>query len=47
MEGKPKALLIDSILLGRPGTAMPPWEALLTREEAVWIVEQLQQGLSP
>ncbi len=43
--GKPDGLLVNSILHGRPGTPMPPWEGLLTREEADWIVQQLRKGL--
>lgn len=32
------------ILRGRPGTAMPPWEFLLTSGDAQWIAEQLLKG---
>jgi cytochrome c55X len=35
-------LLIDTILFGRHGTPMPPWEFELTRDEAAWIVERLR-----
>lgn len=45
LEGKPDELLINTILLGRPGTAMPPWQPMLTHEEAVWLVEQLRAGV--
>jgi cytochrome c55X len=45
LENKPMELLINSILFGRPGTPMPPWNSILTREETVWIVEQLTQGM--
>ena len=45
LAGKPFELLVNSIIYGRPGTPMPPWEGLLTREEAQWLVEQLQEGL--
>ncbi len=30
-----------AVLMGRPGTAMPPWKAFLTEDEADWIVRQL------
>lgn len=40
-------LLVNSIIHGRPGTAMPPWREMISREEAEWIVDQLRQGLSP
>lgn len=45
LEGKPDELLINTILLGRPGTAMPPWNPMLTHEEAAWLVEQLRAGV--
>lgn len=37
----------DTILYGVPGTPMPPWESLLSTEEAVWIARQLKDGLDP
>jgi len=37
--------LAATILYGRPGTAMPPWQDFLSPDEAAWIVRQLQQGL--
>jgi cytochrome c55X len=45
LHGKPSEFLVSTILLGRPGTAMPPWDAFLTRSEAHWLVLQLQQGV--
>ena len=45
LNGKPKELLVTTILEGRSGTAMPPWKAMLTHDEAEWITVQLQQGL--
>lgn len=45
LQGKPTEFLISTILLGRPGTAMPPWDAFLSRSEAHWLVLQLQQGV--
>ncbi len=45
LAGKPDELLINTILEGRTGTAMPPWRGLLTEAEAVWLVEQLRSGL--
>ncbi|HSJ47409.1 MAG TPA: cytochrome c [Gammaproteobacteria bacterium] len=45
LEGKPDELLINTILHGRPGTAMPPWQALLSEEDAVWLVETLRAGV--
>jgi cytochrome c55X len=33
--------VIETILEGRPGTPMPPWKAMLSREEATWIAAYL------
>lgn len=45
LADKPVELLVNSILQGRPGTAMPPWQGMLSRDEAEWIVDQLRQGM--
>ena len=45
LDGKPKELLVTTILEGRTGTAMPPWKAMLTQDEAEWITVQLLQGV--
>lgn len=47
LAGKPKAFLISTILEGRENTAMPPWKPMLSRDDASWIVEQLQSGSIP
>lgn len=44
LRDKPVDALVATTLLGRPGTAMPPWAALLTPAEARWMVLRLQQG---
>lgn len=44
LSGKPDALLVETILNGRSGTAMPPWKSFLTQDEAVWLVGHLKQG---
>jgi cytochrome c55X len=41
----PKEFLIQTILLGRGGTPMPPWEDFLTLAEVRWLVEQLLMGI--
>jgi len=46
IKDKSAQMLVETILLGRPGTPMPPWSPFLTREEARWLVEQLYQGIS-
>ena len=45
LAGKPSELLYNTILSGRPGTPMPPWQGLLTPDEIRWIVHRLQEGL--
>lgn len=44
LAGKGDSLLVQTILNGRPGTAMPPWRSLLSEAEAAWLVAQLRQG---
>lgn len=41
---KPAAVLLSTILHGRPGTPMPPWNNFLSESEAAWIVDALQKG---
>ncbi|WP_173985419.1 cytochrome c [Magnetospirillum sp. SS-4] len=33
--------LVETILEGRPGTPMPPWKSILSRDDAAWIVAYL------
>lgn len=47
LADKPKDSLVATIIFGRPGTAMPPWNALLNEKEAQWLIDQLLQGVSP
>lgn len=44
LADKPIESLVATIYAGRPGTPMPPWSAMLSLEEATWIVKQLQTG---
>lgn len=44
LRDKPPTGLKYTILLGRPGTAMPPWQPFLSDAEAEWIVGQLLRG---
>ena len=39
-----EAAIAAIIREGVPGTAMPPWKALLTDQEIAWISEQLKSG---
>lgn len=42
LAGKPDAFLIDTILKGRKGTAMPPWLPFMNRDEAEWLIGVLR-----
>ena len=44
LKGKDAASLQLTILYGRAGTPMPPWNRFLSEAEASWIVEKLLQG---
>jgi cytochrome c55X len=33
--------VIETILEGRPGTPMPPWKSMLSRDDAAWIAAYL------
>ena len=45
LSAQPKSYIVHTIMEGRKNTAMPPWKSMLSRDEATWIAEQLQQGL--
>ncbi len=47
LRGKPRDFLIATILNGRPGTAMPPWHPLMTRQEAEWMLDKLLADARP
>lgn len=44
LANKPLESLVATVHRGRPGTPMPPWSALLTVDEAQWIVTRLVAG---
>ena len=44
LHGKPVEFLEYTILNGRHGSAMPPWNGIVDAEEARWIVQQLLNG---
>ena len=46
LAGKPTELLVMTVLEGRAGTAMPPWKAMLSEDEAAWLIAQMQRGLN-
>lgn len=39
LAGKPAPALAEIIRRGVPGTPMPPWNALLSAEEAQWLAD--------
>jgi len=47
LEPFPDEALAAVILDGVKGTPMPPWRGLLTETEALWIAQQLKQGMKP
>ncbi|MGR9014343.1 MAG: c-type cytochrome [Gammaproteobacteria bacterium] len=40
---KPDDFLVSTILNGRPGTAMPPWQPFISHDEAAWLVRLLRK----
>ena len=44
LRQKDSTYLATTILYGRPGTAMPPWQDFLTVSEAKWLVQNLRTG---
>ena len=47
LADKPRDGLVATVLQGRPGTAMPPWQPFMTQDEALWLIERLQAGQAP
>ena len=48
LQGKNHEFLFVTISEGRPGTPMPPWKALLTKQDINWIVDYLKSpGTKP
>ena len=41
---RPRSLMVNTVLDGRPGTPMPPWRGQLTGQEVRWLVEVLRKG---
>ena len=44
LAGKPYEFLVSTILNGRKGTAMPPWQTFMNYDEALWLVGVLRKG---
>lgn len=47
LADKPRDGLVATVLQGRPGTAMPPWQPFMTQDEARWLIDRLQSGHVP
>lgn len=45
VAGKSNETLVEVILNGLPGTPMGPWAFEISREEAVWLVRRMKEGL--
>jgi cytochrome c55X len=43
LAGKSDDFLADTIMNGRQGTAMPPWQPFMNRDEALWLVKILRK----
>lgn len=46
LANKPPEFLVQTILDGRPNTAMPPWRELLTKTEITWLVDTMLKGIN-
>jgi cytochrome c55X len=44
LKERPFEGMVATVYYGRPGTAMPPWQSIITEKEAEWIVQQLMAG---
>lgn len=44
LNGKPKEYIKYTILHGRPDTAMPPWNAIISDADAEWLANYLISG---
>ena len=45
LAGRRDEELAEIVLDGIPRTPMPPWRALISDDEALWLVERLKEGL--
>lgn len=43
LTGKPDTYLVETLLNGRKGTAMPPWQPFMNQDEALWLVGILRK----
>lgn len=45
LEGKSTNYLVTTILEGHPETAMPGWKTMLSDDDALWLANQIKQGI--
>ena len=43
LQGKPDDFLVNTVLEGRKGTAMPPWRKFINADEARWLIGVLRK----
>jgi len=47
LKNKSREMIEVTISNGRPGTPMPPWNTILTKQEISWLVNTLYVGVKP
>lgn len=47
LKNKSREMITLTISNGRPGTPMPPWNTILTKQEISWMVNTLYEGIKP
>lgn len=45
LKTKSREMIEMTILEGRPGTPMPPWKNILSKQDVSWIVDTLYAGV--
>jgi cytochrome c55X len=45
LKDKHTDYLVTTILEGHPNTAMPGWKTMLSEDDALWLANQIKQGI--
>lgn len=45
LKNKSRLMIEMTITYGRPGTPMPPWNTLLSKQDINWIIDTLYTGI--
>jgi cytochrome c55X len=45
LRDRPNEVIVNTVLHGRTGTAMPGWRPMLSEADAAWIAAALKQGV--